>query len=181
MFGGKRTNPQIFVTKADGTAPRQVTDRGGTNIDPSWSPDGAQIVFVGCPQAVCFEKDYEIYVVPAAGGEAHRLTSNALRDHDPYFSPDGRAIAWLQQTDASGPVGVWNIRLMRADGSEQRAVTDDRHINSKPEWSRDGSLIFFHRFEVGGDRWRLFSIRPDGTGLTEIAKGAPGNSEFPSR
>ena len=61
----------------------------------------------------------------------------------------------------------------------QRPVTNDRQINSKPEWSPDGTLIFFHRFE--GDRWRLFTVHPDGSGLTEVAKGAPGNSEFPSR
>jgi Tol biopolymer transport system component len=181
MFGGLRTNPQIFVTRADGTAARQVTTRGGTNIDPSWSRDGSSLIFVGCPNAICFEKDYEIYVVAAAGGEARRLTTNDKRDHDPYMSPDGTRIAWLEQTDTAGPAGAWNIWIMNADGTGQRAVTDDRQINSKPEWSRDGAAIFFHRFEAGGDRWRLFSIRPDGSGLAELVKGLPGNSEFPSR
>ncbi|HET8568513.1 MAG TPA: hypothetical protein VFM93_05945, partial [Candidatus Limnocylindria bacterium] len=158
MFGGQRMNPQIFVTDLRGGSPRAITARGGQNLDPSWSPDGERIVFVGCPAAICFERDYEVYVVPAAGGEAARLTENGLRDHDPYYSPDGRSIAWLQQTDTAGPVGVWNIRLMLSDGSQQRAVTNDRHINSKPEWSRDGAAIFFHRFEAGGDRWRLFTV-----------------------
>jgi TolB protein len=180
MFGGSRSNPQIFVTKADGTAPRQLTERGGTNIDPSWSPDGKSIAFVGCPNAICFDKDYEIYVMPASGGEARRLTTNDVRDHDPYYSPDGSRIAWLEQTEASGLTGIWNILAMRADGSDQRRVTNDRNINSKPQWSRDGSQIFFHRFEIGGDRWRIFSIRPDGSGMTEVGKGAPGNNEFPS-
>lgn len=181
MFGGAKSNPQIFITDAAGRSARRLTDRGGTNIDPSFSPDGRSIVFVGCPNAICFVQDYEIYLMSAEGGEARRLTSNDKRDHDPYFSPDGSRIAWLQQTDARGPTGSWNIRIMRSDGSEQRAVTDDRNINSKPEWSRDGTLILFHRFELGGDRWRLFAIRPDGSGLSELAKGAPGNNEFPSR
>ena len=181
MFGGSRTNPQIYVTDASGKAAKKVTDRGGTNIDPSWSRDGATILFIGCPNAICFDKDYEVYSMPASGGEAKRLTNNALRDHDPYFSPDGKQIAWLEQTDASGPTGIWNIELMRADGSDQRAVTKDRQINSKPEWAPDGSVIFFHRFEFGGDKWKLFSIRPDGTGLTELVKGVAGNNEFPSR
>jgi len=180
MFGGSRSNPQIFVSDDVGRSVRQVTDRGGTNIDPSFAPDGATIVFVGCPNAICFDKDYEIYTIPTRGGEARRLTTNSLRDHDPYYSPDGSRIAWLEQTDATGPTGAWNVLLMRADGSDQRRVTNDRNINSKPQWSRDGSVIFFHRFEIGGDRWRIFSIRPDGTALTEITKGAPGNNEFPS-
>ena len=180
MFGGSRSNPQVFVTDANGARPRKVTDRPGTNLDPSWSPDGRSIVFVGCPQAICFENDYEIYVVPAAGGAAKRLTNDGLRDHDPYYSPDGKSIAWLSRTDPRGPVGVWNIRIMNADGSGQRAVTNDGHINSKPNWSRDGSLIYFHRFEIGRTEWGIYSIRPDGTGMRELTKGVPGNSEFPS-
>jgi len=180
MFGGVPVNAQIFVTNADGTRPRQVTNRPGMNLDPSWSPDGKSIVFAGCPQAACFENDFEIYVAPAAGGDARRLTSDQIRDHDPYFSPDGRTIAWLARTDPAGPVGVWNIRAMNADGSGQRAVTNDRHINSKPSWARDGSLIYFHRLEIGRSNWGIYSVRPDGTGMQELTKGVPGNSEYPS-
>jgi Tol biopolymer transport system component len=181
MFGGSRSNPQIFVSNDVGRSVRQVTDRGGTNIDPSFSADGRTIVFVGCPNAICFDKDYEIYTIGSSGGEARRLTTNGLRDHDPYYSPDGSRIAWLEQTDTDGPTGAWNILVMRSDGSEQRRVTNDRNINSKPQWSRDGTQIFFHRFEIGGQRWRIFSVRPDGSGMTDITKGASGNNEFPSQ
>ena len=180
MFGGSGSNPQIFVTNANGGGPTRVTNRPGTNIDPSWSPDGRSIVFVGCPQAVCFDRDYEIYVVPSSGGEARRLTTNDLRDHDPYFSPDGKSIAWLSRTDPTGPTGIWNIRIMNADGSAQRPVTNDGQINSKPSWSSDGTLIYFHRFELVRGRWGIYTVRPDGSGMLELTKGAPGNSEFPS-
>ena len=131
--------------------------------------------------SVAFEYAGDLWVVSRSGGPARRLTSTPSFEIDPYFSPDGRSIAWLQRTDSAGPTGVWNIRLMQADGSNQRSVTNDRNINSKPEWSRDGALIFFHRFQIGGDRWRLFTVRPDGSGLSEIGGGAPGNNEFPSR
>ena len=180
MFGGARSNPQIFVTDADGTHPRQVTARGGTNIDPSWSPDGSTIVFIGCPNAICFENDYEVYTTPLAGGDARRLTTNGLRDHDPYYSPDGSRIAWLERTDAAGPLGAWNIRSMAAGGGDERAVTSDGNVNSKPEWSRDGSRILFHRFVVGGTQWQLFSVPSGGGPLKELTPGAPGNNEFPS-
>lgn len=183
MFGGDKTNPQIFVTDVTGGDPRQITDRGGTNIDPSFSPDGETVIFVGCPRSVCFPDDYELYVVPATGGEVHRLTDDGLRDHDPYYSPDGREIAWLTQTSEDGlhPGGSWNIRRAAADGSDVRMVTDDRNINSKPEWSRDGSTIFFHRLDVrNADVFSVFSISPDGTGMREVTAGQPGVNEFPS-
>jgi len=180
MFGGSGSNPQIFITDANGAKPVRVTDRPGTNIDPSWSPDGGTIVFVGCPEAVCFDHNYEIYTIPRSGGDARRLTSDDLRDHDPYFSPDGKSIAWLSRTDPTGPTGIWNIKIMNADGSAQRAVTHDSQINSKPSWSRDGTLIYFHRFEFAKGRWGIYTVRPDGSAMQELTKGAAGNSEFPS-
>ncbi len=180
MFGGSRLNPQLFITDTQGKVIRQVTNRGGQNLDPAWSPDGKTIVFVACPTAICVPRDYEIFTIPAGGGDARRLTSNTIRDHDPYYSPDGTRIAWLAETETTGPAGVWNIFLMIATGAEQRNVTNDGNINSRPEWARDGTRIFFHRLERGQLRFSIFSIRPDGTGLTEITKGAPGTNEYPS-
>jgi TolB protein len=183
MFGGRRINPQLFVTDDQGQHPRQVTNRGGQNLDPSWSPDGSTIVFIGCPSPVCFERNYEVYITSASGGEATRLTENDLRDQDPYFSPDGSQIAWIAETgpNAYGAIGIWNIFSMSASGAGQRNVTDDRAINSRPQWSNDGRLMYFHRFAPGlSQRWSIYSIHADGTGLLEVDPGAPGNSEYPS-
>jgi len=178
MFGGARTNPQIHATDWEGRGPCALTARGGTNIDPAWSPDGSEIAFVGCPAMVCLEKDYEIYVVPATGGEPRRLTSDQLRDHDPYYSPDGSVIAWLVQTEGGLP-GVWNVFRMRADGSDRRDLTADRGVNSKPAWSLDGSKIYFHRLTSSG-RWSIFVMDPDGKARHELTPGQPGNNEYPA-
>jgi len=42
-------------------------------------------------------------------------------------------------------------------------------------------LIYFHRFEFGRSQWGIYSVHPDGTGMQELTKGAPGNSEYPSQ
>lgn len=182
MFGGRESNPQIFVTTATGGDAVAITERSGVNLDPSWSPDGGTIVFIGCPRAVCFPPDYEVYTIDKSGnGEAVRLTDDNLRDHDPYYSPDGTRLAWLTQTSTQGPTGAWNIRISAADGSDIRRVTDDSNINSKPEWSRDGTRIFFHRLEIGRHTgFSIFSISPDGTDLVELTLDQPGVNEFPS-
>jgi Tol biopolymer transport system component len=185
MLGGKRINPQIFITDTSGAIVRSVThDRPGSNVDPSWSPDGRSIAFVGCPQAICFEKDLEIYTIAIDGTNEKRLTNNSLRDQDPYYSPDAKQIAWIEETEPNAfgfGIGVWNIFLMAPDGSNQRSLTNDREINSKPAWSVDGGRIYFHRLQPDkSNRWSIFAINPDGTGLTEVTRGWAANAEYPA-
>src|SRR5205085_1845997 len=74
MHGGSVLNSQIYVTDAEGRNPKAVTSRPGRNLDPSWSPDGSTIVFVGCPTSACLDKDLCVYTVPVSGGEPRRLT-----------------------------------------------------------------------------------------------------------
>jgi TolB protein len=181
MTGTDFLSAQVFITDADGQHPREVTHLPAGGNDPSWSPDGSTIVFFSCPGQACPSREQEIYTIPSTGGHPRRLTFNNIEDNDPYYSPDGMTIAWLAQTDVKpDPGGVWNDLVMKADGSGQRNLTNDNMINSKPQWSNDGSRIFFHRFERGRrTTWSIFSIRLDGSGLTEVTKGQPGNNEYP--
>lgn len=179
MFGASRTNPQIYVTDAQGQNPRAVTDRPGTNLDPVFSPDGRTIAFVGCPETICLFGDYEIFTIGVEGGDAVRLTTDGMRDHDPYYSPDGTQLAWLTQVEG-GLVGVWDVRIAPADGSNPRRLAGDDGITSRPQWSADGSMIIVHRIPPGGDRFGIYEFQVDGSGVRELTAGQPGNNEYPS-
>lgn len=192
MFGGpKRHNPQIYITSNTGQKPRKVTDRSGQNLDPSWSSDGKQIVFVGCPSTICFASDYEVYTVSATDGKpAVRRTFDKFRDHDPYYSPDGKQVAWLTETEgvlARPPAGAWSVRLAaasQADWSKEgsyRWIINDRNINSYPAWSPDGKRVAFHRLVLGkGQGFGIFTINADGSDLRELPKQAKEICEYPS-
>lgn len=189
MFGGSTSNLQIYVTDSHGFNAKAITSRPSPNIDPSWSPDGATIAFIGSPNGTTNPKDYEVFTVPSIGGVATQLTNDVLIDNDPYFSPDGITLAFLTQTLPPGspgkPLGTWGIRklnLAAAAGpiNTPGIVIDDGQINSKPDWSLDGSLIRFHRtLYFGNGKFSIFSIRPDGSGLTELTPGQTTNNEFP--
>ena len=113
MFGGSRLNPQVWITNDLGESPKVVTHRGGSNIDPSWAPNGRTIAFVGCPGSVCLPEDQEIYVVADTGGVATRITYDSLQDDDPAFSHNGRELAWLTKVGGGTlSEGTWNIRLL---------------------------------------------------------------------
>jgi len=193
MFGGSRFSPQIWITNNLGGDPRAVTQRGGSNVDPSWSPDGRTIVFVGCPGSLCLPNDHEIYTIPAAGRVPTRITYDNLPDNDPYFSHNGRELAWL--TKLSGgllSVGTWDIRLLPVTqtGSQVTAATGaqpklllpdkDNAINSKPSWSLDDQTIYFHR-AIGSLKggFQIWAINVDGSNLRELTAGQGGSNEYP--
>lgn len=164
MLGGSAPGTQIYITNADGTSPRLVKKRGGSNVDPSWSPDGKSLLFIGCPVATCTKELYEVFRINTDGTGEQRLTNDLVPDYDPYYSPDGSTIAWLRDT---GGLTKWGVFRMNPDGSGQRPVIDDGGINSKPAWSADSQTIFFHRAAPGHLSYSIWTIHPDGSGLTQ--------------
>jgi len=67
------------------------------------------------------------------------------------------------------------------DLAAKRARSPDLAAKSapRPQWTAEGSRIFLHRFGLSrGTGWGIFSIRADGSGLTEITTGSPGTTSI---
>ncbi len=177
---------QLVTTDSTGQSVEQLTYDGGWNCDPSWSPDGASVLFNRCEMPGCGGNklpDLEIYRMSVADGAMQRLTYDSVADYDPYYSPDGEDIAWLrlEDPDAFGGVGAWSIYLMKPDGSSASPVISDGFLNSKPGWSIAGDKIYFHRIDQSTDgKWQVFEISPDGSGLGKWEFHPGVNVEYPS-
>jgi TolB protein len=118
-FGGRApTSPPdggIFVSNADGSERRRLTQRGES---PAWSPGGRKIAFG--------ERDGGIYVMNADGSERRTLTQ---RGGSPSWSPDGEWIAYESGTPGRVAQEIW---VMRPDGSgERRLMRADRGVISQ--------------------------------------------------
>ena len=183
MFGGSRFSPQIYLTDAVGQNPKNLTHRGGTNLDPSFSPDGQRVIFVGCPRSICKPSDYELYEVSLNDGELRRLTNDRIRDQDPYYSPDGSQIAWLSQLrggDSEDPLGVWDVRIQSTEGGPIRLLAGDTEVTSRPIWSADAKSVLVHRLEKGKDTaFQLFRISIDETRKIERLTSGQAANEYP--
>jgi TolB protein len=84
---------ELFVMNADGSDNRQITQLGGANFGPSWTPDGRRIIFASNhknPRS----RNFDLFLVDVDGRNLEQVTTNAEFDGFPMFSPDGRQLIW---------------------------------------------------------------------------------------
>lgn len=84
---------QLWVRRADGTRPVQLTSPPLVVSYAQWSPDGSRIAFVGHANR---RGAGSIYVIDALGGAPQRLrTAEDASFGDPTWLPDGRLVFGL--------------------------------------------------------------------------------------
>jgi imidazolonepropionase-like amidohydrolase len=89
---------RIRIAKADGSGARDLVEVPGHYTEPSFSPDGTQVVYrrtrgdsVRGPE---FGTEPGIYLVPVAGGSPRRLRESGL---SPRFSADGKRVTYVER------------------------------------------------------------------------------------
>lgn len=135
---------ELFTADADGGNEVQLTDSPDVaEENPSWSPDGAKIVFhrterplANCAFGSRTDSEPGLWMVDADGGG---LTSLGVVDgRDPDWSPSGDKIAFGK--DGS----IW---IMNPDGTDVEEIVPGT-ANSSPAWSPDGEWIAFTQSQV---------------------------------
>ncbi len=115
---------------ADGTGLTQLTTHRFSDA-PAWSPDGAQIVFVGhvAPGIVT-----DLFGMNADGSHRRQLTDTRRNEYSPGWSPDGSLIVF-ERTNYWDPYASTNIWTMAPDGSAPQAITNTDGVwESGPDW-----------------------------------------------
>jgi dipeptidyl aminopeptidase/acylaminoacyl peptidase len=81
----------VWVVPTDGGGARQFTRGEQMDVQPQWSPGGAQIAFLSNRVD---EGQQQLYVVPFDGGEARRLSDLTGTFGTFEWSPDGRQLVF---------------------------------------------------------------------------------------
>jgi TolB protein len=84
---------EIWVMNADGSDQHQITNLGGANFAPYFTPDGRKIIFSSNyknPKS----RDFELYLVNPDGTGLEQVTHHVEFDGFPMFSPDGTKLVW---------------------------------------------------------------------------------------
>jgi Tol biopolymer transport system component len=154
-FVGQTYAMDVFVMRADGSDPRNLTDSAASDTNPDWSPDGDRIAFQS-------DRDgsQEIYVMAADGSDLRNLTQHESGDFGPAWSPDGRRIAFDSDRD-----GNREVYVMSANGTDVRRLTNWEGMDGVPSWSPDGRYIAFQS-DRGGNGQDIYVLTVD-TGQVE--------------
>ena len=90
---------EIWVMNADGSNQHQVTNIGGANFAPYFTPDDHKILFASNytnPRG----RNFDLYLVNPDGSGLEQVTTYRDFDSFPMFSPDGRKLIWASNRNA---------------------------------------------------------------------------------
>lgn len=138
---------QLFVTAADGGAPRQISS-GDFPHDGAvaWTPDGQYLLESGhlSPDYEYFTYQTEMYEFSLADGTMTQLTHRKGPNNSPAISPDGKMIAYTGFDDQFQGYQVTHLYVMNRDGSNpHQLVANLDRDTEQPCWAADGTGIYF--------------------------------------
>ena len=84
---------EIWVMNADGSEQHQITNLGGANFAPYFTPDGKRIIFSSNYKNP-HSRNFDLFLVNTDGTGLEQVTSHPEFDGFPMFSPNGKQLVW---------------------------------------------------------------------------------------
>ena len=136
---------EVFVAKADGTGPKQMTTATPSYFH-GWSPDGKTLAFVAQRNG---SNQFDLYRMPAAGGAETRLTADPRHDDGPDYSPDGKWIYF--NSSRSGKEAIWRLPAKSTGVADKQAamVLSDHDEDWFPHISPNGRKMVYVTYPAG--------------------------------
>jgi len=157
------------------------------NDSPAWSPDGTRIAFTRIDNVGGHNPGSRLQVIDVATRTITTVASTQGAEYaaGPRWSPDGRSIVvevdrYVDDGNDTTTVTGEAIAVVRLDDPMptihplKAAGTSATY----PDWHPTDDLILFaagapNPLDATGEPSNLFTIRPDGTGLTQLTHQGP--------
>jgi len=167
--------PQIYLVDLASLSLVQITNMPEGACQPSWSPDGARLVFISpCKGMDEIYYGASLYIVNADGSNLTPIGSVPGGDFDPAWSPDGESIAFTSLRSGQMEIFV----MSAADPASVTQITKgSKGVEARqPAWSPDGSQIAYvvKRFGV----YQLWLMDADGTKQKQIVRSGVAFSDY---
>jgi serine/threonine protein kinase/Tol biopolymer transport system component len=168
-FASNRTGEvQVWLlTLSDGEL-FQITDIRGGACQPTWSPDGQQLVFVApCSRNQQTYPGSSLFIINADGSNMNPLPSSPIGDFDPDWSPVDNQILFTTLRDFNR-AQVW---ILDIDTGESYNVSNNVASDSQATWSPDGELIAFVSTRVI-NRGQIWLMDTQGENVFEFSRSS---------
>ena len=141
-FGANKVVKHIWLVRAEGGEPKQLTTGDGSDSRPRWSPDGESIAFISARGGKS-----QVWIIPVNGGEARQLTSISTEADGVTWARKGDALLFTSQVYPDcGDDACNKKRLEDAEKSKVKArIIDELLFRHWDAW-RDGK--YTHLFTV---------------------------------
>jgi len=149
--------PTTWLINRDGSDPREVSaDRA---IDPTWSPDGQQILFASVVNNLS-----QLFIINIDGTGLRQLSNLPDLRGRSDWSPLNLIVTY------SGKRWARELFVMNPDGSNQHQISPSGGNSQGPTFSPDGQWVaftsYFDRYEVHG--CEIYIMHVDGTDLRRL-------------
>ncbi len=131
----------LWLMPTAGGAPQRITNDPALDTAPTWSPDGAAIVYSSDRAG-----GMNLWVHDVARGSDRQLTKLTVAAMQPSWSPDGKRVAFV---DADGQVQAVDV----ASGVVSK-LHDRLNEPGRPSWAPDGSAVVVSSLKVYSTRFR---------------------------
>lgn len=122
---------------------RRITESGGMDSRPEWSPDGRDLVFIRDSGS-----QLDIVLLNVRSGDERVLVDVEAINLDPVFSPDGKYVYY--SSAESGPLELWRVSL---DSLHREQVTSSEFLRGRPLKRRplilaeDVLLLYLNKYD----------------------------------
>lgn len=136
---------ELWILATDGSSRQQLTNSGGKNSGPRWSPDGRSIAFVTKRAG---DDNTQIYLINPEGGEARRLGKLPT-------APSG--LKWAADSGAVYCVG-WTWPDCANDAAHAKREQDLKEAKSKAIVITDATFRYWDHFIADGKRPMVYAV-----------------------
>ena len=134
----------LYVVPLTGGEPKRLTfDRHPIADQPSWSPDGREIVFSSARGGL-----FSLWRVSASGGTPRPVAGVGVVAFSPSISPTGNQLVYQQVLSKNS---IWRVNLRDEKHPQGPAapVISEKGSNGRPHFSPDGKRIAFESNRLG--------------------------------